>query len=452
MITLNDERMIPEPVSLLYIKDEGSIGADMGFSKENGFVLEICNDFKIASGSAKLKQPDLIIIESDKAAPLHRLIKELSGSGYNFKPALFLSLDEYPPSGVRLELLREGIDDFLIRPFSTAEVKRKARIFIDKKNTGQTNRALNQRLEKTTDYLKRFKQELKKTKTELYEERYSLNHALKQINQMAKERTRLKQDIKTIRETLDGNMEGFAEILADLIRTRIEKNRGHGERVAKISGFMAEQLKIDEKKLADLQKAAMLHETGLLFIPEKVLQKEKEQHTEFEKGLFLQFPVKGAEALSSCTEFLNCAEIIRYLNENADGTGKPDGLKKRHIPLLSKILAGADVFDTLREEQDMSSLERFLIRLEDYSGTRLDPAVVALLEKYAVLHMGSDDYRIKGRGIHQLEAGMTLGTALFTNTGTKLFSANTLLTQDAIDKVKKYAKEYPVDETVYIRV
>jgi len=66
--------------------------------------------------------------------------------------------------------------------------------------------------------------------------------------------------------------------------------------------------------------------------------------------------------------------------------------------------------------------------------------------------MGSDAYQIKGKGIHQLEPGMTLGTALFTNTGTKLFSANTLLTQDAIDKIKKYSREYPVDETVYIRV
>jgi len=449
----NDEKIIPEPISLLYVKDEGHIGEDKGFSKENGFVLEICNDFKTASELAKLKQPDLILIESDtEDAVRDRLVKKLSESEYNFKPAVFLSLAEYPAPALRLKFFREGVDDFLIRPFSTDEVKEKARIFIDKKNISQMNHALNQKLEKTTDYLKRFKQELKKTKTELYEERHSLNNALKQINQMANERTRLKRDIKLIKETLDENMEGFSKLFSGLIKTRIEKNRGHGERVAKISGFMAEQLKIDEKKLADLQKAAMLHEIGLLFLPEAALQKEKDERTEFEKGLFLQYPVKGAEILSSCTEFLNCAGIIRHLNENADGTGRPDGLKKRYIPLLSRILAGADVFDTLREEQDVASLEKFLIRLEDYSGTRLDPAMVALLEKYAVLHMGSDAYCIKGKGIHQLEPGMTLGTALFTNTGTKLFSANTLLTQDSIDKIKKYSREYPVDETVYIRV
>jgi hypothetical protein len=109
------------------------------------------------------------------------------------------------------------------------------------------------------------------------------------------------------------------------------------------------------------------------------------------------------------------------------------------------------VLDTLKDAKEQPSLEKCLELLETYSGTRLDPNIVALLEKYAVLHMASDSYRVKGIGIHALEPGMTLGTALFTHTGTKLFSVNTLLTQKAIDKIKKYNREYPVDETVYIR-
>jgi len=44
-----------------------------------------------------------------------------------------------------------------------------------------------------------------------------------------------------------------------------------------------------------------------------------------------------------------------------------------------------------------------------------------------------------------------LGTALFTTTGTKLFSVDTLLTQESIDKIIQYHREYPVDETVYIK-
>jgi len=307
------------------------------------------------------------------------------------------------------------------------------------------------KIEKTISYLDKFKDELKEVKIELFEEKTTLNNALKQINQMTIERKRLKKGLKKVKKALLDNMDGFSDVLSNLITIKVEKNRGHSERVAHIVEFISKQLKYDEKKLEDLRKAAMLHEVGLLFIPQETLQKAKDEQSDYEKGLFNQYAVKGADLLSKCTELKNSAEIIRYLNEHSDGSGKPQGLKRKFIPLLSRILAGADVFDTLKDDKDISSLEKFLEKLESFCGTRLDPNIVAWLEKYAVLHMGTDAYKVRGVGIHQLEPGMTLGTALFTHTGTKLFSVNTLLTKDAIDKIKNYDREYPVDETVYIR-
>ncbi len=307
------------------------------------------------------------------------------------------------------------------------------------------------KLKKSFEYLDKFKAELKETKNQLFEDRTTLNNAFKQLNQMTRERKRIKKEIKAVKNSLLGNINGFAKIISNLITTRVEKNRGHGERVAHIANFVATRLEFDEKKLEDLKKAAMLHEAGLLFVPENILQKSEEMLSDYEKDFFIQYPVKGADLLAHCSGFENCAKIIRSLNENSDGTGTPQGLKRRHIPLLSRVLAGADVFDTLADEIDTSSLEFFLAQLEKFSGARLDPNIVALLEKYAVLHMGSDAYKVRGVGVHQLESGMTLGTALFTNTGTKLFSVNTLLTEEAIDKIKKYNREYPVNEIVYIR-
>ena len=269
---------------------------------------------------------------------------------------------------------------------------------------------------------------------------------------MTRERKRIKKEIKTVKNTLLDNINGFSKIMSSLITTRIEKNRGHGERVAHIAHFVAARFGFDEKKLEDLRKAAMLHEVGLLLVPDNILQKPEEKLSDYEKDFFVQYPLKGADLLANCSEFKNCAKIIYNLHENSDGTGTPKGLKRRCIPLLSRILAGADVFDSLQDEIEASSLELFLVKLEKFSGARLDPNIVALLEKYAVLHMGSEGYKVRGVGVHQLEPGMTLGTALFTNTGTKLFSVNTLLTKEAIDRIKKYNREYPVYEIVYIRV
>ncbi|SDT84465.1 HD domain-containing phosphohydrolase [Desulfobacula phenolica] len=445
--------MEKEFVSLLYIYDS-KIRDDLSkFSKQNGFILNTCDDFFNASDQVELTAPDLILIESgaNTFKGLEKGVNELIKTASNFKPAVFLVLSEFPEPENRLAFLGMGIDEFLIKPFFIRELKEKYNIYHQLKHFRQKILARDRKIEKTFEYLDKFKNEIKKTKTELFEERTTLNNALKQINHMTVERNRLKKEKRELKNNLADNMEGFGEILSRLIKAGIEKNRGHGERVAHIVHFIGKQLKLDEKKLEDLKKAAMLHEVGLLFIPQVILNKAKDQLTDYEKDLFVQYPVKGADLLSICTEFGNCAHIIRYLNENADGTGSPQRLKRRYIPLLSRILSGADVFDTLKNEKDVTSLERFLEKLEGFSGTRLDPNIVVWLETYAVLHMGSDSYRVKGVGVHQLEPGMSLGTALFTNTGTKLFSVNTLLTKDAIDKIKKYNREYPVNETVYIR-
>ncbi|MCD4720388.1 MAG: HD domain-containing protein [Desulfobacula sp.] len=445
--------MDKEFVSLLYIYDSKTFEDLSKFSKLNGFILKKCDDFIKGCDLAKSKPPDLILIDLDinKSQAFKRGMNAFLKIQFNFKPAVFLILSEYPESNKRLKLLHQGCDDFLIKPFLIEEVQEKFNIYQQFKHLNQKILTQDSKLEKTFGYLDKFKKELKITKTELYEERTTLNNALKQVNQMTQERNRIKKEIKKIKKVLFHNIEGFSDLISNLIQTRVEKNRGHGERVAHIAHFIAKQLKFDEKKLEDIRKAAMLHEVGLLFIPELILQKSEDQLTDYEKDYFVHYPAKGADLLLNCTEFKNCAEIIRHLNENSDGTGSPQGLKRRFIPLLSRILAGAHVFDILRDEKGISSLEIFLEKLEAFSGTRLDPAIVSWLEKYAVLHMGSDSYRVKGVGIHQLEPGMALGTALFTNTGTKLFSVNTLLTKEAIDKIRKYNREYPVDEIVYIR-
>ncbi len=434
-----------EFIALLYVSDGPASEELKLFSKANGFALKTCDDPLRIKEVTEASPPDLILIESDKN------IVSLKNCEFKFTMAVFLIVPEVPDKANRLSFIEQGVTDIFTLPVSVEEIKQKYQIYHRCKMLEQEQLVQKEKTKETFGYLDQFKVELKNTKTTLFEERESLNNALKQVNQMTLERNRLKKEKRDISDSLTTNIDGFCEILSNLIETRIEKNRGHGERVSHIAYFIAKQLKFDTKRLEDLRKAAMLHEVGLLLLPESTLHKKSSQLSEYEKDLLDHFPMRGAQFFLNCSEFKGCAQIIESMNENSDGTGRPKGLKRKYIPLLSRILAGADVFDTLKDQTDVNSLEVFLEKLEKYAGTRLDPNIVAWLEKYAVLHMGSDAYQVKGVGIHQLEAGMILGTALFTHTGTKLFSVNTLLTQDAIDKVKKYNREYPVDETVYIR-
>lgn len=440
-------------IALLYVSDGASRENLLMFSKSNGFALNTCTDVSAAASRAIECPPDLILIEKGSLdlLQIETLLGELNGLDCKFKPDLFLILSENNAEKSLRAVFKSGVSEFIVPPVEPDGIKDKYRVYQRVRQLEQKVFARELKLKKTFEYLDQFKKELKKTKNTLLDERVTLNNSLKQVNRMTLERTRLKKEISEIRTRLVENTEGFCDILSDLIENRVETNRGHGERVSHIAYFIAKQLKFNEKKLEDLRKAAMLHEVGLLLVPESVLHTPPAQLSGYEKDQLMKYPVRGADFFLNCSEFKACAEIIRNMGENSDGTGRPNGLKRRYIPLLSRILAGADVFDTLKDREDITNLETFLEQLEGFAGTRLDPNIVAWLEKYAVLHMGADDYRVKGVSIHRLKPGMTLGTALFTRTGTKLFSVNTLLTQDAIDKIKNYDREYPVDETVYIR-
>jgi hypothetical protein len=220
---------------------------------------------------------------------------------------------------------------------------------------------------------------------------------------------------------------------------------------------------LSQKQLEDLSKAGMLHEIGLLFLSEDYIcekmsgERDADQYpdnssTVYDQSVMIQFPVKGAELLDHCRGFERPAAIIRCLNENVDGTGYPDGLKRHHIPLASRILAAADELETLREKNASSDIQDLLSGLEPKIGSRLDPMVAGWLEKYAVLHLGKDKFKVRGVGVEQLEPGMILSATLFTRTGTKLLPAGQTLTRPVIDKIIQYHRAYPVDETVYIKV
>ncbi|MCP4720011.1 MAG: HD domain-containing protein [Desulfobacteraceae bacterium] len=427
------------------------------FSKDNGFISHLCSNEKQGDQKAGAKLFDIVLIdnfstmEQGALSSLEEWIKVFEKVNFRFKPAFFLGVDKYPEFELRMQLHGLGYDEFIVRPLSAREVYRRASIYLEKKNLEQKHIAREQTLEKSFLYLDKFKKELKIVKRELIQEKNSLNNALKQIHHMTRERSQMKKSIMVMKEKLGRNVKGFERLLSTLITTRIEANRGHADRVAHIACFIAKQFDFDEKKLEDLRKAAMLHELGLLFMPGQAFEKEEKEFTTYENNIWIQYPVKGADLLNECQGFEDSSRMVRFLNENSDGTGYPDGLKKRRIPLGSRILAGADEFDRLKDRPDIRSLEDLLAALETISGSRLDPSIVGWLEKYAVLHMGSDTHRVRGVGVEQLEPGMRLGTALFTSTGTKLFSVNTMLTQESIDKIIQYHREYPVDETVYIK-
>jgi len=129
-----------------------------------------------------------------------------------------------------------------------------------------------------------------------------------------------------------------------------------------------------------LLEAAPLHDIGKVGIADKVLLKPgRLDAQEFE--LMKQHAVFGYDLLqgSSSRVLQAGAEIARGHHEKFDGSGYPRGIGGTDIPIFSRIVAVADVFDALTSARPYKSawtLEAAVDFLVQGSGTHFDPDCV----------------------------------------------------------------------------
>ncbi|MCX8127630.1 MAG: HD-GYP domain-containing protein [Synergistetes bacterium] len=130
--------------------------------------------------------------------------------------------------------------------------------------------------------------------------------------------------------------------------------RDHSKNVAFISLYLADRLGLSRKEKELLEEASLLHDIGKIGISDEILNKRgKLSPEEFEVvkkhpeiAFSILSDIKGAEVI---------AKVVRHHHERVDGNGYPDGLKGEEIPLLSRIIAVADIFDALISERPYRS-------------------------------------------------------------------------------------------------
>ncbi|MBL6998416.1 MAG: HD domain-containing protein, partial [Gammaproteobacteria bacterium] len=130
----------------------------------------------------------------------------------------------------------------------------------------------------------------------------------------------------------------------------------------------------------DIEYAAPMHDIGKIGIPDNVLLKPGKFIAD-EWGVMKQHTEIGHSILSnSQSRYIQMGSIIA-LNHHEwfDGSGYPNGLKGREIPLVARIVAVADVFDALvstRPYKQAWATEEALEYLKLNSGIHFDPQCV----------------------------------------------------------------------------
>lgn len=184
--------------------------------------------------------------------------------------------------------------------------------------------------------------------------------------------------------------EARLEILYRLARAaeyRDDQTGQHTLRVGRLSGRLAQVLGLSVDASELIQRAAPLHDIGKIGIPDSILLKpDRLQPSEVE--VMQTHTTIGASILGGSRSALLrlSEEIALHHHERWDGTGYPNGLGEEEIPLAGRIVAVADVFDSLTHERPYKAawtIKETLKEIESQAGSQFDPGVVEALLRVA---------------------------------------------------------------------
>jgi HD-GYP domain-containing protein (c-di-GMP phosphodiesterase class II) len=174
---------------------------------------------------------------------------------------------------------------------------------------------------------------------------------------------------------------GTLRALTSSIDAKDQYTRGHSERVAFISRWIAERIggeePLKEEQIHKIYLAGLLHDIGKTGIDESVLRK-KGKLTEQELNHMKKHPSIGAGILSGIKQMRDIVPGVLCHHERVDGNGYPDGLVGEQIPLAGKIVGLADSFDAMtsrRTYRGAMTVEEARAEIERRLGTQFDEEV-----------------------------------------------------------------------------
>jgi len=153
---------------------------------------------------------------------------------------------------------------------------------------------------------------------------------------------------------------------------------GHSRRLAELCLRLANRMGIPDPELVNMRRGALLHDVGMVTIPDTVLNKPGELTPE-EWDLIRQHPWNAYRMLSPISYLRNALDIPYCHQERWNGSGYPRGLAGEQIPFPARIFAVVDVFDALtspRPQRDAWEPAVAFEYIERNAGILFDPAVV----------------------------------------------------------------------------
>ncbi len=182
---------------------------------------------------------------------------------------------------------------------------------------------------------------------------------------------------------LEKMLAGVLMSLATALEAKDAYTDGHSMRVAQYAVRIAHEMALPESDIETLHRAALIHDIGKIGIGAEILHKcGALSDGEWEKMRI--HPLLGASIIGSIATLAATVPGVRSHHERWDGSGYPDGLAHEQIPLIARVLAVADAYDSLTTDRAYRPAVAPAAAIQEVkrgAGTHFDPAVVGALER-----------------------------------------------------------------------
>ena len=295
---------------------------------------------RLALAAAARNPPDLILLDINMPEMNGYEVCECLKSSEKLSSIPVIFLSALKEIGDKVKAFQSGGVDYISKPFQFEEVR--ARV---------------------------------KTHLKLHELQQALKAQNDHLEQLVGERTGQLQDaLKQIELTYDETLHALGGAL-DL---RDNETGDHSERVTRYSLEMARRMMCDELELGQIARGARLHDIGKIGVPDSVLLKPAKLTAE-ETEIMRKHVRIGYDMVREISFLSSAAQIVLTHHEFYDGSGYPQGLIGKEIPLGARIFSVADTLDAMLSDRPYRTALPFQTAREEIircSGSQFDPDVV----------------------------------------------------------------------------
>ncbi len=169
-----------------------------------------------------------------------------------------------------------------------------------------------------------------------------------------------------------------ARFLLQRLKQSRPQTYAHCTRVARLAAATGRAFGFDEMRLRELSSAAMLHDVGKIFVPQRVIRSPRRLN-KWEFALMRQHPTFGAMLVSYFGLPAELRVRTHYHHERWDGKGYPHKLSGEAIPQLARLIHVCDTYDAMTVKRPYNkprTHDEAVTELRSHAGRQFDSQMV----------------------------------------------------------------------------